>query len=378
MAAPHWSVAGAGGSADATMMAVGACAPNEDARIEGLRALAAWMVVGMHYLPQALGPSVQNLLVLQTGVNLFFVLSGFVFGRYVWGAPLDLKGYALRRCMRIVPLYFVAVALYAWAAPTGEISGGLVLKHLLFLHTWENHATATALNPAFWSLPPEVEFYLFIPLIARLKGPVRVLFVMAFIGRWLIGEALPSEGVNAALRLWVHLPGIAVEFLAGAMAWQWTQTPRSGRLRWAMGLVALALWGWLAFAMGSAGGEGALHAMTWARGKTGMWAAMIYAVALAACMAGPARVNPRWRAAMLGAGSLSYGVYLLHNLWPAHVLPHFPEHTVVGLAVCVALTLLSAWVAHWGIERPARAWGRAKAQQWADRSAQGSKSRHED
>ncbi|MEX2365217.1 MAG: hypothetical protein WD601_01335, partial [Pseudohongiellaceae bacterium] len=45
---------------------------------------------------------------LWTGVDLFFVISGFVFAPMVFGEKVAIGPYLVRRFFRIYPLYFVA------------------------------------------------------------------------------------------------------------------------------------------------------------------------------------------------------------------------------------------------------------------------------
>ena len=79
--------------------------------IEGLRGLAALMVMWWHYRHWVM-PERDVDAFAYTGVDLFFVLSGFVFAPYVFGKPLALGPYMLRRVLRIFPLYVVALLLY--------------------------------------------------------------------------------------------------------------------------------------------------------------------------------------------------------------------------------------------------------------------------
>ncbi|HTQ98801.1 MAG TPA: acyltransferase, partial [Candidatus Acidoferrum sp.] len=204
--------------------------------IELMRGVAALMVVYAHYWKMA-GIEAGLTGFSYTGVDLFFVLSGFVFAPYFFGQPLQTAPFFIRRFFRIYPLYLVGVVLY-WLLKQGWIEGSwsLLAKHLLFLHTWQNYQIAYALNPAFWSLPPEVEFYLLLPLIARFVQGMRsvsLLFIAAIMLRlgldWL---SPPEQGVvNQSLILSFHLPGLLSEFLCGAIAWKIVQSSMTTALR---------------------------------------------------------------------------------------------------------------------------------------------------
>src|SRR5690606_10593117 len=106
---------------------------------------------------------------LYTGVDFFFVISGFVF------APLLLSpvrentaAFAVRRAFRIYPLFLFAILFYA-LLPHKTWDNGIILQHALFLHTTISKEIAFYYNPAFWSLPVEVEFYLLLGLLVFLK-----------------------------------------------------------------------------------------------------------------------------------------------------------------------------------------------------------------
>jgi peptidoglycan/LPS O-acetylase OafA/YrhL len=109
----------------------------------------------------------------------------------------------------------------------------------------------------------------------------------------------------------------------------------------------------------------------WVGGNIGLGAALGFALLVSVlagprgCAAGPSRFTPT----LLLMGELSYGVYLLHNAAPqvlARVLPGTAG--VPALLLCTGLTLLMAWLAHHGIEKPLRNVGRGLSQSLLARS----------
>jgi peptidoglycan/LPS O-acetylase OafA/YrhL len=111
--------------------------------LDGLRALAILLVMSVHYHQKFGGGWV--------GVQLFFVLSGFLITRILLAskAGADLGGYLkvffVRRALRIFPLYFGFIAL-------------LELLDDLYSH--------------FWSLAAEEQFYLVWPLVVWFASEV--------------------------------------------------------------------------------------------------------------------------------------------------------------------------------------------------------------
>lgn len=352
--------------------------------IEGLRGLAAVMVMWWHLRPAVLEGRALDAFAY-TGVDLFFVLSGFVFAPYVFGKPLALRPYLVRRVLRIYPLFIAALLVYAALRyAQGADPWRYLWQHLAMLHTAFSQEMAAYYNGAFWSLPVELEFYALVPLLAALvaRSPrwfgaavVFALLLHGALARWAVPGSVPMPVVLAN----VHWPGLWLEFLLGCAAWRAGSWPVVRR--WAGTLLALAALLWLGAASVwvHLGDEGVLrHA--WARGNLAPWAASAYALALAVLAAhmrsasAPAaheRPPLRVRAALL-AGNLSYGIYLLHNAgrelaawwWPqlpgwAHVL------------VAAVLTLCAAWLLHHSVEAPARAWGRQLSRRWqGERAAQ--------
>src|ERR1700750_1949584 len=87
--------------------------------LDHLRALEILLVVGVHYYPLFPHPRwTQCFLQLGwTGVDLFFVLSGFLissqlFAQIKKGRGVSLKTFYIKRFFRILPIYFFIVAVY--------------------------------------------------------------------------------------------------------------------------------------------------------------------------------------------------------------------------------------------------------------------------
>ena len=90
------------------------------AYIDGLRAIAVLSVVASHAYPiiRHRAQSDMDVLGITFGVNLFFVISGFCLAypalrklHDLGSADFDLARYAAHRFVRIVPPYYIAIAL---------------------------------------------------------------------------------------------------------------------------------------------------------------------------------------------------------------------------------------------------------------------------
>jgi peptidoglycan/LPS O-acetylase OafA/YrhL len=204
--------------------------------VEGLRAVAATSILVFHCwlfsspatLEWNLGPATAFIQPLQSGVTLFFVLSGFLLYRPIVAAVLDGRdlpsagSYLRNRALRILPAYWVALLLTGFvlaAATTHSATGGLstgalldpgtLVRDLSLTQTYGPHSIWTGILPA-WSLTIEVAFYLCLPLLALLAraaarrqptargrtaavlAPVIGLFLFGVLGKISVGVFSPG------------------------------------------------------------------------------------------------------------------------------------------------------------------------------------------
>lgn len=170
--------------------------------IEALRGVAAVAVILFHtarHVDTAFGAP-QLLLAFQaghSGVDVFFVISGFII-LFVHGRDFDRPGriwhYLGRRCSRVLPLYWVALALtlaMLAAGRHGLPDAGTIGWQALLLPT----STSPLLGIA-WTLQFEVIFYLVFALLILRK---RVgLIIMAALTLPLAYIAATGEGTSLA------------------------------------------------------------------------------------------------------------------------------------------------------------------------------------
>ncbi len=190
--------------------------PGEIASVDGLRAVAALGVMMFHaYYLVTRTVVIGGLDVTflwnygQSGVHLFFILSGFLlftpFARaMLTGRPLpSVNRFFQRRALRILPAYWACLAILAalqfrqFTSPAGLANIGM---HLLMLHDVVP-SMDRAIEGPFWTLAVEAQFYVMLPIfawaIARFVGPTRsrmrlILGVLA-----VMAGALALRGVDA-------------------------------------------------------------------------------------------------------------------------------------------------------------------------------------
>jgi peptidoglycan/LPS O-acetylase OafA/YrhL len=231
-----------------------------DARVFGLdltRALAVLMVLvahGSYLLAPAITAHNTFYLLAVWGVELFFVLSGFLVGGIVIDTvrrdPKWLANFWLRRWMRTLPNYWLFVAINAalWVAAHGALpSLGLYvvfMQNLLWPHP--------PFFPEAWSLAIEEVFYLVAPLVAMVLLPLAtsrtrvfallllsLLTILAARFAWVMAtDPAWDEGVRkvALIRLDCIVYGVVASYVC--RRWVLTSAQRRGA---AVGGVALAI-----------------------------------------------------------------------------------------------------------------------------------------
>jgi len=144
--------------------------------LDTLRTLAIAVVMAFHLqglLPDAFGPIARY---GWMGVDLFFVLSGYLIGSQLLKPLRDGRGVMLldfyrKRAYRILPVYLVVLALYLLWPLWREAPGISPLWQ--FLTFTENFCIDYSINHAFshvWSLCVEEHFYLLLPMIVLLMS----------------------------------------------------------------------------------------------------------------------------------------------------------------------------------------------------------------
>ena len=161
--------------------------------LDGLRAFAIVMVVCYHSAGFGFGLPYHLHRFGWVGVDLFFVLSGYLIGGQIL-AQLQERGsfrfgrFYARRALRILPTYLVVVAIY-FLLPTWRERPVLspLWKYLLSVQNIGLQA-GTAFSHA-WSLAVEDQFYLILPLLLLFLAR-RTRVAMAVPGLLILGGLL--------------------------------------------------------------------------------------------------------------------------------------------------------------------------------------------
>ena len=323
-------------------------------QLDGLRALAVLAVMWSHWAPGEWQIGIP----WGTGVQLFFVLSGFLItGILLDNRPADSashrermqvwRRFYIRRTLRIFPLYYLVLSI-ALVIGLGNIR-----------HTWPWHALYASnfyfffggpqdTYAHFWSLAVEEQFYLVWPCLILLL-PVSILrrcivpmIILAPLSRILLVAAGHEDLV---VRL---LPSSCLDALGIGALLAWTQryaknfywnTKRVARLCLLIGLPVYILAG--AYQLTG-------HSVYWIKslGHTGMdlfygWIVITASIGFQGWSGRLLQSKP-----VVYLGRISYGIYVFHFFAPS-LIPGMPvEGTAQGyalrLAVYTAFTVLLA------------------------------------
>jgi peptidoglycan/LPS O-acetylase OafA/YrhL len=344
--------------------------------IDSLRALAAGSVFLYHLaavrptLPAVVGKLFRH---GNAGVVLFFLISGFllyrpfVAARAGQGRPVRVRDFYVRRVLRIVPAYWLALTLLALYPGLPDF-GHRWWQFYALGQIYDPHTTFAGIGPA-WSLCIEASFYLVLPLYAvvmdralagtpaRRRTPVELAALAGL------------AALSAGLHQWIHqqgasgnlgftLPGTFYLFAVGMgvavmhVHWQATGSAALARLaRWAPAcwLAAAALYVGLSLTI-SAQTLGSVHPVY----------ALVALLILAPAVAGPRGRAARalaWRPLAL-AGLISYAFYLWHQPILFQLARHVHAVGLLGLSAA-ALTIGVACLSYVLVERPAQRRGRS-------------------
>jgi peptidoglycan/LPS O-acetylase OafA/YrhL len=356
--------------------------------VDGLRAIAAFAVISVHvsqYFPVSHSELVAYLVERNDGVPaaagvLFFVISGFVMYRpfvaaRAAGRPLPpLLPYAVRRAVRIVPAYWLALAVVSVWFGFGYIGTAQgIVRYFGFMQIYGNiHTLGQGLGVA-WTLCVEVTFYLVLPplaLAARRIGRRRpwIFSELILFGAMVLTSVIwqivilqtVSYDTGWVVPMLSWLPGtielIAVGMLLAALSVEVERRPTPRR---AAALITRRPWlAWLsAIALFYVVGQAT------SLGPTVYWVSTNLAK-LVACgllvapfvLGGPGRgVIARVLRArpLVFIGTVSYGIYLWHYPLLTKLLPSMYKHGEVETLVVVSL--MSLWagaLSYYLIEHP--------------------------
>lgn len=278
--------------------------------VQALRALAAVMVIFVHLGPLAAraGLPAVDLEFGNAGVDIFFVISGFIMWVIAARRPPSPGVFLARRAGRIVPLYWLVTLALAAAYvaapglfPNLKPTPAHVLQSLAFIPHRDPAGVAAPLVIPGWTLNFEVFFYLVFALALFLPERRRL---WALTGGLCLLAALGAVFRPSSVVLSTYTSPLLLEFLAGAWIGK----------TWSDGYAPPPVQAW-----GLVGaGAGMFALVTWSGVDTEPWRLLLWGAPAAMIVAGAvglerAGQTPEWKPAKF-LGDSSYSLYLAHGL----------------------------------------------------------------
>ena len=331
--------------------------------LDGLRLIAALAVCAYHYAgrggdisrawgasPRTLFPGLSGAFSYgPLGVQLFFVISGFVICMSGWGRPA--RAFAASRAARLLPAYWVAIVLVTavFALPFTPFHPLRPSDLLTNLTMMQMPLGAPRVLGVDWTLWVELRFYLLFAVFVVWRGATRRR-VLIFSALWTVGAVLADASQDRLLNL-VLMPEYAPFFVGGIGLYL---IHRFGHDALAWSLVGV---GWLL------GQHYAVHALVAPahtaafhhRGQLTVIALVTLAFAAVAVvtLTPVSRVDWRW---LTTAGALTYPFYLVHEHLGWAVISVLRRQAGLPAPVVLVGTaagmLVLAWLLHRLVERP--------------------------
>jgi peptidoglycan/LPS O-acetylase OafA/YrhL len=317
--------------------------PKHIPQLDGVRGLAILIVITGHVIALNTGLGIKSLGALPPmGVNLFFVLSGFLITNILLETR-DSSNYYLsfyaRRALRIWPLYFTVLVI-CFAVINHRIPGfdfdqsrvrwpffALFIQNLVY-------SNASMLGPlalaGTWSLAVEEQFYALWPLLVRtcssklLTITLVTIFLMAPAARF----CALRLGIDPYINPLCRFDGMA---LGGLLA-LWIRHYKPSRAL----MARITLWMLLAATAGEL--VTAKIGMVTYLSKT--FVNIAFCALLLASLAVPLAITTMNMAWLRYMGKISYGAYLLHGIIAVLIYPLIPSNSVHSRLLRSACILL--------------------------------------
>lgn len=350
--------------------------------LDTLRALAIILVLIFHYLVVVSNQPLAGFIskIGWVGVDLFFVLSGYLIGdqllrAYAKGEEVSLKLFYARRLLRTIPNYLVVLALYL-LLPT-LLSGTYTAplwQFLTFTQNLDMRPGETFTHS--WSLCVEEQFYLLFPLICvlALTNTTKALRLWLIIGLGFIIAILlrlymfTTHGDSAITgkdywefiyypsysRFDEFLPGIALALVKNYHQSTFNKLIRFGNLWLITGLTCSGIMFYVFLNVHYQQGIGT-NRWTTSLGYT--------AIAISFALLVLSALSPSswlYRYKIPGAASLalwSYAIYLIHK--PLYQLLKEPLKTnginidgYLGMSIILLISMIAGWLLYKMVEAP--------------------------
>ena len=336
-------------------------------QIDSLRFFAVFLVLISHWLFGL--PFVEKLKLGTIGVELFFVISGFLISLQLYKYKLEIdtkisslkntiKVFYIRRVLRIFPLYYF-VLIVATLINKGELLDAMVWN---FSYTTNFYFIKIQHWPGifsqFWSLSVEEHFYIFWPLIvltSTAKNLLKWIFVIAGIS--LLFRFFQFHYSYNYILLYIHTLSCLDLFMMGAvLAYIYYYKPsffiQLFNLKY-LKIIALTLF-MILFSIYFMKPQWELFNWVFQRFFFGFFYFLVLGFFVKGIKGKTGIVLEN--KILIRLGKLSYCIYLIHNFVPGILLPvkKFDLPIIAEFFIYLVVTLIISEVLYRVIEKPAR------------------------
>jgi peptidoglycan/LPS O-acetylase OafA/YrhL len=348
--------------------------------LDGVRGMAVLMVLLFHFwqgmpvyrhrFDHHLTQAASLFSIGQKGVDLFFVLSGFLITGILMrsrGSTNYFKNFYARRSLRIFPLYFVVVL--------GCLLAGAIwnLPNYRWHNTWwylcylqnvgDTFFPGSVAGPGhFWSLAVEEHFYIFWPLAVALLERRKLKYLCLFlIGFCIVVRVVfISFGLDVFTFTFCRMDSIAVGALL-ATYWaepsSWHKVTQWTRRLW----LPLAILAMCTFVFWSGTGSPVVQTVKYTLFAVLCGMVLVLALSTERWNSAPKLFRFRWLRSM---GKTSYAMYVFHPfiyLWImgrfynagwSPVRGRFAPALIIEFVLALTLTVVVSWFSWVALEHP--------------------------
>ncbi|MFI8486939.1 acyltransferase family protein [Streptomyces rubrogriseus] len=326
--------------------------------IDGIRLLAALMVAAHHYAGTWRADRPGNLIwdrpvseIMPTvfrfasygwiGVEIFFVISGFVICMSCWGRTP--RQFFVSRVIRLYPAYWFAVLFTTAAliAVPGVWERLRLREVLLNLTMLQSGSGVPNVDGVYWTLWSELRFYLLFLVVVAMGLTYRRVVVFCCVWG---AVAMPAPVARLPLLELVANPDGAWYFIAGLALYL---MHRFGQDLLLWGILAMA---WLMGQLELGNRIEDVERVSGWRGSVAIFTVfLLFMVAVA--LGYTDRIRWKW---LVTAGAMTYPLYLVHYAAGTALIARLRDTMDARLLIAVLITgfLLLSYLIHRFVERP--------------------------